>query len=56
VLTRPRSHQRNTVSIDTLIVESPVFHRLIKEVSPRDISSFDKFGKIFDSKDFSECQ
>mmetsp|Transcript_24450 Transcript_24450/g.57776 ORF Transcript_24450/g.57776 Transcript_24450/m.57776 type:complete len:549 (+) Transcript_24450:143-1789(+) len=56
VLTRPRSHQRNTVSIDTLIVESPVFHRFIKEVSPRDISSFDKFGKIFDSKDFSECQ
>jgi len=32
--TRRRSHQRNTISVDTLIVESPPFLRLMNEMTP----------------------
>ncbi|VEU44714.1 unnamed protein product [Pseudo-nitzschia multistriata] len=55
---RRKSHQRNTISIDKLITESPIFHRMINDpvlVSPIDVESFqkkDNFGKIYDIKDF----
>ena len=44
ILRRRRSHQRNTISIDTLMVESPPFLRMVNEtstfVSPLSNSSF----------------
>jgi hypothetical protein len=43
VFHRRKSHQRNTISIDTLLVESPPFLRLINEtgpISPLDIPTF----------------
>jgi len=58
IFARQKSHQRNLIPIDTRIVESPIFHRLINDaalVSPIDVAPFeqeDSFGKIYDTKDF----
>mmetsp|Transcript_23525 Transcript_23525/g.50054 ORF Transcript_23525/g.50054 Transcript_23525/m.50054 type:complete len:537 (+) Transcript_23525:172-1782(+) len=62
IFTRRKSHQRNTISIDTLIVESPPFFRLINDssiVSPLHVSPYayqEKLEKINNTKDFnSHC-
>lgn len=60
ILTRRKSHQRNTLSIDTLIVESPPFLRLVNEtplVSPLDIEeeeSTENFSHTKGSHHFSD--